>query len=135
MPFPCHAVPLRVKMCLSQLIYVVRPRLIHICHAAPVPCSDHAVLLKATTQHGRRQRPVSYLPALGFFRLPRGVPRRLISEAYQSSSQRSVPTTVKIGSSTLQKILCVFYITKEMQSIQHSLYLSALVLCMFYCTR
>jgi hypothetical protein len=46
--------------------------------------------------------PVSYLPAFGFSRLPRGVPRRL-SEAYQSSSQQSIPTTVKSGSSTLQK--------------------------------
>jgi hypothetical protein len=49
------------------------------------------------------RRPVSYLPAFGFFRLPRGVPRRLLSEAYQSSPQRSIPTTVKSGSSTLQK--------------------------------
>jgi len=42
-------------MCLSHLIYTVRPCLIHTCHAAPMPCSDHAVLLKATAQHGRRQ--------------------------------------------------------------------------------
>jgi hypothetical protein len=40
-------------MCLSQSIYTVRPCLIHICHAVPMPCSDHAVLLKATAQHGR----------------------------------------------------------------------------------
>jgi hypothetical protein len=33
-------------MCLSHLIYTVRPCLIHICHVAPMPCSDHAVLLK-----------------------------------------------------------------------------------------
>jgi hypothetical protein len=33
-------------MCLSHLIYTVRPCLIHICHATPMPCSDHAVLLK-----------------------------------------------------------------------------------------
>jgi hypothetical protein len=42
-------------MCLSHLIYTVRPCLIHICHAAPTPCSDHAVLLKATAQHSCRQ--------------------------------------------------------------------------------
>jgi len=42
-------------MCLSHLIYTVRPFLIHTCHAAPIPCSDHAVLLKATTQHDRRE--------------------------------------------------------------------------------
>jgi len=48
-------------------------------------------------------RPVGYLPAFGFFRLSRGVPRRLLSEAYQSSSQRSIPTTIRSGSSTLHK--------------------------------
>ena len=42
-------------MCLSHLIYTVRPCLIHTCHDIPMPCSDHAVLLKATTQHGRRE--------------------------------------------------------------------------------
>jgi len=42
-------------MCLSHLIYTVRPCLIHTCHAALVPCSDHAVLLKAMVQHDRRE--------------------------------------------------------------------------------
>jgi len=42
-------------MCLSHLIYTVRPCLIHTCHAMPMPCSDRAVLLKATAQHGRRE--------------------------------------------------------------------------------
>jgi hypothetical protein len=50
-----------------------------------------------------KRRPVGYLSAFGFFRLPRGVPRRLLSEAYQSSSQRSIPMTVKSGTSTVQK--------------------------------
>ena len=45
-------------MCLSHLIYTVRPCLIHICHAMPMPCSDHVVLLKATAQHGRRETAV-----------------------------------------------------------------------------
>ena len=45
-------------MCLSHLIYTVRPCLIHTCHAMPMPCSDHAVLDKATAQHGRRERAV-----------------------------------------------------------------------------
>ena len=41
-------------MCLSHLIYRVRPCLIQTRHAAPMPCSDHAVLLKATawSEHG-----------------------------------------------------------------------------------
>ena len=42
-------------MCLSHLIYRVWPCLIHTCHAMLMPCSDHAVLLKATSQHGRRE--------------------------------------------------------------------------------
>jgi hypothetical protein len=42
-------------MCLSHLIYTVRPCLIHTCHAMPMPCSNHAVLLKATAQDSRRE--------------------------------------------------------------------------------
>ena len=57
MPCPCRspAMPCRegFGMCLSHLIYTVRSCLIHTCHAAPMPCSEHAVLLKATAQHGR----------------------------------------------------------------------------------
>ena len=60
---PCrsHAVPLPrraamgFKVCLSHLIYTVRPCLIHTCHAAPMPCSDHAVPHEATAQHSRRE--------------------------------------------------------------------------------
>ena len=57
-------------MCLSHLIHTLRPCLFHTCHTAPIPCSDHAVLLKATAQHGRRERvcgltaPVRLLPAI-----------------------------------------------------------------------
>jgi hypothetical protein len=42
-------------MCLSHLIYTVWPCLIHTCHAMPMPCSYHALLLKATAQHARRE--------------------------------------------------------------------------------
>jgi hypothetical protein len=96
-PFPCHAVPL---FCLSHLIHAVRPRLIHTCHAAPVPCHDHAVLKATSLGHGTARhghgmawhgmcelasavlkRHVGDLPAFGFFRLPRGVPRSFLSEA------------------------------------------------------
>jgi hypothetical protein len=59
MPCPCRspAMPCRYgfRMCLSLLIYTVWTCLIHTCHAAPMPCSDHAVLLKATAQHGCRE--------------------------------------------------------------------------------
>jgi hypothetical protein len=56
-------------MCRSHSIYTVRPCLIHTCHAAPLPCSDHAVLLKATAQDGGQDtacgRPTGFwlLPA------------------------------------------------------------------------
>jgi len=42
-------------MCLSHLIYTVRPCLIHTCRTMPMPYSDRAVLLKATVQHVRRE--------------------------------------------------------------------------------
>jgi hypothetical protein len=96
MPFPCHAVPLRVRMCLSHLLHTVRPCLIHVCHAMPIPRQCHALTMPffSRPRHSMavERRPVGYLPAFGFFRLPRGVPRSLLSEAYQFSSQRSIPT-------------------------------------------
>jgi hypothetical protein len=89
----------------------VGPCLIHTCHAAPVQRHDH--VLKATSQgHGTarhvaawiwhvmielasavQRRHVGDLPAFGFFRLPRGVPRRLLSEAYQSVKLWDFPAT------------------------------------------
>jgi hypothetical protein len=48
-------------MCLSHLIYIVRLCLIHACHAMPMPCSDHAVLLKATAQHVCWETPCGLL--------------------------------------------------------------------------
>ena len=70
----------------------------------PGPCQALTMLF-SRPRHSTavERRPVGYMHAFGFFRLPRGVPRRLLSEAYQSSSQRSIPTTVKSGSNTLQK--------------------------------
>ena len=71
----------------------------------PRPCHVLTMPFFSRPRHSPavERRPVGYLPAFGFFRLPRGVPRRLLSEAYQSSSQRRIPTTVKSGSSTIQK--------------------------------
>jgi hypothetical protein len=85
------------RIFLSHLIYTVRPCLIHPCHALTMPFSRprHSTTIE--------RQPVGYLPMFSFFRLPRRVPQRLLSESYQSSSQRSIPTTVKSGSSTQQK--------------------------------
>jgi hypothetical protein len=73
--------------------------------AVPRPCNALTMPFFSRPRHSTavERRPVGYRPAFGFFWLPRGVPRRLLSEAYQSPSQWSIPTTVKSGSSTLQK--------------------------------
>ena len=72
--------------------------------AMPCPCHALTVPFFSRPRHSTavERRPVGYRPAFGYFRLPCGVPRRLLSAAYQSSL-RSIPTTVKSGSSTLQK--------------------------------
>jgi len=69
----------------------------------PRPCP--ALTMPFFSRHitAVERRPVGYVTAFGFFRLPRGVPQRLLSETYQSSSQRSISTTVQSGSNTLQK--------------------------------
>ena len=75
-------------MCLSHLIHRVRPCLIHTCHAMPMPRPCHALtmsfFLRPRHSMAVERRPVGYLPAFGFFRLPRAVPRRLLSEAYHA---------------------------------------------------
>ena len=49
-------------LCLSHLIYTVRPCLNDTFHAMPMPCSDYAILLKATAQHVRQEKACG-LPA------------------------------------------------------------------------
>jgi hypothetical protein len=77
--------------------------------AMPRPCHALTMPFFSRSRHSTavERRPVGYLPAFVFFRLPRGVPRSLLSEAYHSTSQRSIRTTVKSDSSTLQKRLAV----------------------------
>ena len=100
LPFLCHAVPLRVQNVCFQFDL----------HSAAVsdshlPCHALTMQFLSRPRHSTavEGRPVSYLPAFGFLRLPCVITRRLLSDAQQSSSQRSIPATVKIGSSTLQK--------------------------------
>jgi hypothetical protein len=52
---PCRSPAAKGLEYLFHLIYTALPCLIHTCHAAPMPCSDHAVPLKATARHGRRE--------------------------------------------------------------------------------
>ena len=51
-PFPSHGVPLKFRMCLSHLIYTVRPCLIHTCHTMPMPCYAHAMLRPCRSSQG-----------------------------------------------------------------------------------
>jgi hypothetical protein len=104
-------------MCLSHLIYTVWPCLIYACHTMLMPRPCHALTMPffSRPRHSTafERRPVGYLLTFGFFRLPRGVPRRLFSEIYQSPSQRSIPTIVNSGSSTLQKRRSVKLLDKQ----------------------
>jgi hypothetical protein len=104
MPFPCHAVPLRVSFPFDlHSAAVFDSHMSCRAHVTPVPCHDHAVLKADSQGHGTarhrsgmgmawhcelalavQRRHVGDLPAFCFFRLPRGIPRRLLSEAYHS---------------------------------------------------
>jgi hypothetical protein len=102
-PMPCRAA--KGLECVFRIWFTQCGR-VWFTLAMPRPC--HAVTMpffsrpRHSTVVGER-RPVGYLPAFDFFRLPRGVPRSLLSAAYHSPSQRSIHTTVKSGSGTLQK--------------------------------
>jgi hypothetical protein len=79
------------------------------CHATTMPFWKR--LLKATTQRGMgttwerhgmcelasavQRRHVGDLPAFGFFRVPRGVPRRLLPEVVVGLAVRIFPSTMR----------------------------------------
>ena len=54
-----------------------------------LPCHAPIIPFFSRPRHSTpvEKRPVGYLPSFGFFRPRRGVPRRLLSEAYQSQMQ------------------------------------------------
>ena len=80
-------VPQRTLPATNCISTCIRPRQVR----AALACPCHAPTLPffSRPRHSTsvERRPVGYLPAFGFFRLPRGVPRRLLSEAYQSQTQ------------------------------------------------
>ena len=111
MPCPCraHAVPLPCRAakgleCVFPISFTQCGR-VWFTLAMPRPCHALTMPFFSRPRHSTavERRPVGYLPAFGFFWLPRRIPRRLLSEAYHPSLQRSIPTTVKNGSSILQK--------------------------------
>ena len=88
MPFPCHAVPLRVQN--VSFPFDLHSTAVSDSH---LPCHDHAILrpCRSSQEHGTEGPSTdglwATLPAFGFFPLPHGVPRRLLSEAHQSQTQ------------------------------------------------
>jgi hypothetical protein len=105
-PYRFHAVPLSYRSakgldCVFPIWFTHCGGVWYTYHVAPVPFPCHATimpfrkrLLKATAQRGMgmawerhgmcelasavHRRHMGHLPAFGFFRLPRGVPRRLL---------------------------------------------------------
>jgi hypothetical protein len=96
-----HAVPMsrpcRAAKCLDCVIpiWFTQCGRVWFTHAMPQPCRSESDFSRprhsaAWEYHGMcesasavQRRHVGDLPAFGFFRLPRGVRRRLLSEAYQ----------------------------------------------------
>jgi hypothetical protein len=126
MPFPCG-----FRLCLSHLIYTVRPCLIHTYNAVPLPCHEcrfESDLSEATAGERHvmcelasavQRRHVGDLPAFGFFRLPRGVPGSFIrsipisnaggqceTKQYLSWTRRGILFWCK------DKSACIIYSTK-----------------------
>jgi hypothetical protein len=86
MPGPCRYPTTKGLECVFS-IWFTQHGSVWFTLAVPPPCHPRpcrSVLLKATAQY---RRPVCYLSAFGFFRLPCRVPRRLLSDAYQSQMQ------------------------------------------------
>jgi len=92
MPCPCcaHAVPLACRPAkgLECVFPIWFTRCGHVWFTLAMPCPCYAPTMPffSRPRHSTsvERRPVGYLPTFGFFRLPRGVQRRLLSDAYQS---------------------------------------------------
>ena len=93
-PMPCscraHAVPMpcRTAKGLECFFPICFTQCSRVCFTLAMPCPCHAQTMPffSRPRHSTsvERRPVGYLLAFGFFRLPRGVPRMLLSEACQS---------------------------------------------------
>jgi hypothetical protein len=121
-----HAMPCRYgfRMCPPHSIYTVRPCLSHTCHAAPIPCSDQAALLKATAQHGRRET------ACG---LPAGV--RVLPATARSSTKfiRSIPISDAGGQSKQPHHSLITITQSRTPSITSLSYAAALLASVICC--
>ena len=96
-PFPRHAVPLRFEIVSFPFDLHSAAVFDHTCHAMPMPCSDRAVLLKATAQYVRRETTCG---------LPAHV--RLLPATTRSSTKvviRSIPTSDAGGQCETKQLL------------------------------
>ena len=79
MPLPCRSPAMpsrwRFRMCLSHLIYAVRPCLIRTCHAASISWITMPFFALSRHSVAAERGPFDQVPAFGFFRLSRRVPR------------------------------------------------------------
>jgi len=83
----------------------------HVWFTLAMPCPCPALTMpffsRPWQSSASERRPLGYLPVFDFFQLPRRVPQRLLSEAYQFFSQWFIPKTVKSGSRhTTKKTIC-----------------------------
>jgi len=85
-PLPCRAV--KALECVFPIWFTQCGR---VWFTFTMPCPCYAPTMPSFSRPRQstfvERRPVGYLPAFGFFRLPRGIPRRLLSDAYQSQMQ------------------------------------------------
>ena len=85
-PLPCH--PAKGLECVFPIWFTQCGR---VWFTLAIPCPCHAptkpFFSKPRQSTSVERGPVGYLPAFDFFRLSSGVPRRLLSEAYQSHRQ------------------------------------------------
>ena len=111
MPCPCrkHAVPLpcRAATGLECVFPIWFTQCGRVWFTLAMPCSDHAVLLKATTQHVRRETacglPARFRPLPASTRISTKVVTRLRCRWPVWNQTRFVVDERKRGSSTLQK--------------------------------
>jgi hypothetical protein len=68
-----------------------------LCHAyaAPMPCTDHTVLLKVTAQHGRRETACGLPARVRLLPVTTRSSTKIVIRSIQSSSQRSISATVR----------------------------------------
>jgi hypothetical protein len=85
-PLPCHAA--KGLECVFPIWFTQCGR-VWFTLAVPCPCPAPTMPFFSRPQHrtAAERWPVGYRPAFTFFRQPRGVPQRLLSEAYQSQTQ------------------------------------------------